>query len=142
MKKLIYLIPIIIVLIAFIIYGYINAKSKTLEKATIDVIENDADRILNISIKEENEGGYIYYKTENKDLIEKVIIALKKIQIGEKVDVNFSDDGRYYINEYKDGTTLSYYFQNNYYNKNNINYKTYNYDDLKKIKIPKENIKN
>lgn len=46
----------------------------------------------------------------------------------------FNDDGRYYIINYK----LTYYFQNNYYNKDNINYMTYNYDDLKKIKIPKE----
>ena len=139
MKKLIYLIPFIIVLITFITYGYINAKSDKVEKANINIIENDVNKILSVSIKEETEGGYIYYRTEDKKLIEKVIIALQNIQIGEKVDVNFNDDGRYYIIEYKDGTILSYYFQNNYYNKNNVNYKTYNYDDLKKIKIPEEN---
>lgn len=139
MKKLIYLIPFIIVLITFITYGYINTKSDKVEKANINIIENDVNKILSVSIKEETEGGYIYYRTEDKKLIEKVIIALQNIQIGEKVDVNFNDDGRYYIIEYKDGTILSYYFQNNYYNKNNVNYKTYNYDDLKKIKIPEEN---
>ena len=139
MKKLIYLIPFIIVLITFITYGYINTKSDKVEKANINIIENDVNKILSVSIKEETEGGYIYYRTEDKKLIEKVIIALQNIQIGEKVDVNFNDDGRYYIIEYKDGTRLSYYFQNNYYNKNNVNYKTYNYDDLKKIKIPEEN---
>ncbi|MGM9882055.1 MAG: hypothetical protein ACI31S_04360 [Bacilli bacterium] len=142
MKKLIYLIPFIIVLITFITYGYINTKSDKVEKTSINIIENDVDKILSVSIKEETEGGYIYYRTEDKKLIEKVIIALQNIQIGEKVDVNFNDDGRYYIIEYKDGTALSYYFQNNYYNKNNVNYKTYNYGDLKKIKIPEENFQN
>lgn len=142
MKKLIYLIPFIIVLITFITYGYINTKSDKVEKANINIIENDANKILSVSIKEETEGGYIYYKTEDKELIEKVIIALQNIQIGEKIDVNFNDDGRYYIIEYKDGATLSYYFQNDYYNKNNVNYKTYNYGDLKKIKIPEEKVEN
>lgn len=89
-------------------------------------------------LKEETEGGYSYYKTEDKELIEKIIKALNNIQIGEKVDVMFSDDGRYYIIEYYDGTTLTYYFQSNYYNKNNVNYKTYNYEELRKIKIPEE----
>lgn len=142
MKKLIYLIPLIIVLITFITYSYINTKNDKLEKTNINVIENDVDKILSVSIKEETEGGYIYYRTEDKELIEKVIIALQNIQIGEKIDVIFNDAGRYYIIEYKDGATLSYYFQNNYYNKNNVNYKTYNYCDLKKIKIPEENFEN
>ena len=32
------------------------------------------------------------------------------------------------------------FFQSNYYNKDNVNYETYNYDKLKKINIPKESI--
>ncbi|CCZ55963.1 unknown [Clostridium sp. CAG:1219] len=91
-------------------------------------------------MKEETEGGYIYYKTENKELIQQIIEAIKNIQIGEKVDLTFSDNGRYYTIEYYDGTTTTYYFQSNYYNKDNINYETYNYDKLKEINIPKENI--
>ncbi|MGN1379127.1 MAG: hypothetical protein ACI4XR_01860 [Bacilli bacterium] len=138
MKKYIYLIPIIIVLIIFITYGYINKKSAKEEKTNIIEKEKDVNNVISISIKEETEGGYIYYKTEDKKLIEKIIIALNNIQIGKKVDMVFNDDGRYYIINYNDGTTLTYYFQNNYYNKDNINYMTYNYDDLKKIKIPKE----
>ena len=41
-----------------------------------------------------------------------------------------------------DGTTLTYYFQSNYYNKDNVNYKTYNYEELRKIKIPEEIVNN
>ena len=141
MKKYVFiLISFIAILIAFVTYCYINVNNKKIEKTNINVIENDIDKILSISIKEETEGGYIYYKTEDKELIEKVINALNNIQIGEKVDVMFSDNGRYYIIEYNDGTTLTYYFQNNYYNKDNVNYKTYNYDELRKIKIPEESI--
>ncbi|MGN1357941.1 MAG: hypothetical protein ACI4WU_01100 [Bacilli bacterium] len=142
MKKSIYLILFIIVLITFITYGYMNVKSNKVEKENIDVIENDVDKILSVSIKEETEGGYIYYKTKDKELIEEVIKALKNIQIGEKVDIMFSDQGRYYIVEYDDGTILTYYFQGDYYNKDNVNYKTDNYDKLKEINIPKENIDN
>lgn len=140
MKKYIYLIPIIIIIIiiTFITYNYINKKNVKEEKIIIIKKENDVNNVISISIKEETEGGYIYYKTEDKKLIEKIIIALNNIQIGKKVDMVFNDDGRYYIINYNDGTTLTYYFQNNYYNKDNINYMTYNYDDLKKIKIPKE----
>ena len=54
----------------------------------------------------------------------------------------FSDNGQYYIIEYNNGTTLTYYFQNNYYNKDNVNYRTYNYEELRKIKIPAEIVKN
>ena len=93
-------------------------------------------------LKEETEGGYIYYKTENKELIQEIIEALNNIQIGEKVDVMFSDNGQYYIIEYYDGATLTYYFQNNYYNKDNVNYRTHNYEELRKIKIPEEIVNN
>ena len=59
-----------------------------------------------------------------------------------KVDVMFNDSGRYYIIEYNNGTTLTYYFQSNYYNKDNVNYKTYNYEELRKFKIPEEIVNN
>lgn len=141
MKKYFLFIFIIILIVIAICYS-INVNNNKTEKINNSVTINDIDNISYVMLKEETEGGYIYYKTEDKELIEKVINALNNIQIGEKVDVMFSDDGRYYIIEYYDGTTLTYYFQSNYYNKDNVNYKTYNYDELRKIKIPAEIVNN
>lgn len=135
MKKYILFIFIIILIVIAICYS-ININNNKTKKINNSVAINDIDNISSVMLKEETEGGYIYYKTENKELIQKIIKALNNIQIGEKVDVMFSDDGRYYIIEYYDGTTLTYYFQSNYYNKDNVNYRTYNYDELRKIKIP------
>ena len=112
------------------------------EKINNSATINDIDNISSVMLKEETEGGYIYYKTENKELIQEIIEALNNIQIGEKVDVMFSDNGQYYIIEYYDGATLTYYFQNNYYNKDNVNYRTHNYEELRKIKIPEEIVNN
>lgn len=139
MKKHIFiLISFIAILIVIVTSFYINGNNKKNEKTNINATENGIGKILSISMKEETEGGYRYYKTEDRELIEKIIKALNNIQIGEKAPVMFSDNGRYYIIEYHDGTTLTYYFQSNYYNKDNVNYKTYNYDELRKIKIPEE----
>ncbi|MGN1270525.1 MAG: hypothetical protein ACI4UX_00780, partial [Clostridia bacterium] len=128
----------IIILIVIAICYSININNNKTEKINNSVTINDIDNISSVMLKEETEGGYSYYKTEDKELIEKIIKALNNIQVGEKVDIMFNDNGRYYIIEYYDGTTLTYYFQSNYYNKDNVNYKTYNYDELKKIKIPAE----
>lgn len=141
MKKYILFIFIIILIVIAICYS-INVNNNKKEKINNSVTINDIDNISYVMLKEETEGGYIYYKTEDKELIEEVVKALNNIQIGEKVDVMFSDDGRYYIIEYYNGTTLTYYFQSNYYNKDNVNYKTYNYDELRKIKIPAEIVNN
>ena len=101
-------------------------------KIDIKVISADgsASKIYSINVS----------KTENKELIQQIIEAIKNIQIGKKTDFVFSDNGRYYTIEYYDGTTVTYYFQSNYYNIDNVNYETYNYDKLKKINIPKESI--
>lgn len=115
---------------------------KKIDNITINNNQYEIEQIVSIKMKEETEGGYIYYKTENKELIQEIIETLNNIEIGEKVDVMFSDNGQYYIIEYNNGTTLTYYFQNNYYNKDNVNYRTYNYEELRKIKIPAEIVKN
>ena len=111
-----------------------------MDNITINNNQYEIEQIVSIKMKEETEGVYIYYKTENKELIQQIIEAIKNIQIGKKTDFVFSDNGRYYTIEYYDGTTVTYYFQSNYYNKDNVNYETYNYDKLKKINIPKESI--
>ena len=49
----------------------LNKKSFKEEKTNIIEKENDVNNVLSVSIKEETEGGYIYYKTEDKKLIEK-----------------------------------------------------------------------
>ena len=139
MKKGIYILVICIVcLIAIIIYCSVKSDDKKTRNITIDNMQCKADEVVSIEMKEETEGGYIYYNTEEKQLIEEIVNALNNIQIGEKIDVMFNDSGRYYIIEYNNGTTLTYYFQSNYYNKDNVNYKTYNYEELRKINIPEE----
>ena len=137
MKKYFLFIFIIILIVIAICYS-INVNNNKTEKINNSVTINDIDNISYVMLKEETEGGYIYYKTENKELIQEIIKALNNIQIGEKIDVMFNDSGRYYIIEYNNGTTLTYYFQSNYYNKDNVNYKTYNYEELRKINIPEE----
>lgn len=135
------LVMCIISLISIIIIYYlIKNNYENADNITINNDQYKIEQIVSIKMKEETEGGYIYYKTENKELIQQIIEAIKNIQIGEKADLTFSDNGRYYTIEYYDGTTSTYYFQSNYYNKDNVNYETYNYDKLKEINIPKESI--
>ena len=134
------LISIICLIAIMIIYFLIKNNCKKIDNITINNNQYEIEQIASIKMKQETDGGYIYYKTENKELIQQIIEAIKNIQIGEKVDLVFSDNGRYYTIEYYDGTTATYYFQSNYYNKDNVNYETYNYNKLKKINIPKESI--
>lgn len=101
-----------------------------------------ADEVVSIEMKEETEGGYIYYKTEEKQLIEEIVNALNKIEVKEKTNLMFSDNTKTYILTLYDGTTLKYSFQANYYHEDNINYEIDNYEDLMKIKIPAEIVNN
>lgn len=98
----------------------------------------NSEEVISVRVREETEGGYVYYKTEDKELIEKVINALDNIKIEEKTDISFSDNGKTYILELADGTTQEYNFQGSYYCKDKINYKISNYKELNKIEIPKE----
>ena len=64
-----------------------------------------ADEVVSIEMKEETEGGYIYYKTEEKQLIEEIVNALNT---GEVI-LNLQDrrDG-YYILWNKDGVDVGF----------------------------------
>ena len=93
MKKYFLFIFIIILIVIAICYS-ININNNKTEKINNSVTINDSDNISSVMLKEETEGGYSYYKTENKELIEKIIKALNNIQIGEKVNVMFSDNGQ------------------------------------------------
>ncbi len=138
MKKYVYIFLIILVLTAIIFAGYLNKNKQNNDSKKIEV--QNSENVMSVRIKEETEGGYVYYKTEEKELIEKVINALNNIIIEEKTDISFSDNGKTYIFELADGATQEYYFQGGYYNENNINYKISNYNELNKIEIPKEEI--
>ena len=136
MKK--YIIPLILVILIVGIAIYALNKSHEKGKVDIENIPNDISKIEYVRVKEETEGGYVYYKTDDKKIIEEVINALKNIKVEDKVNIAFSDNGRTYMIVLKDGETLTYNFQGSYYNKNNQNYETSNYESLRKIGIPKE----
>ncbi len=138
MKKYIYIFLIILILIVVILIGYLNKNKQNNDSKKIEV--QNPENVISVKAREETEGGYVYYKTEDKKLIEKVINALNNIKIEEKTDISFSDNGKTYILELADGTTQEYYFQGGYYNENNTNYKISNYKELNKIEIPKEEI--
>ncbi len=143
MKKGIYILVICIVcLIAIIIYCSVKSDDKKTRNITIDNMQCKADEVVSIEMKEETEGGYIYYKTEEKQLIEEIVNALNKIEVKEKTNLMFSDNTKTYILTLYDGTTLKYSFQANYYHEDNINYEIDNYEDLMKIKIPEEIVNN
>ncbi len=136
MKK--YIIPLILAILIVGIAIYALNKLQEKSKEDIENIPNDISKIEYVRVKEETEGGYVYYKTNDKKLIEEVINALKNIKVKDKVNIAFSDNGKTYMIVLKDGETLTYNFQGSYYNKNKQNYETSNYESLRKIDIPKE----
>ena len=137
MKRYSYIFLIILILSAIILAGYLNKNKQNNDSKKIKV--QNSENVISVKVREETEGGYVYYKIEDKELIEKVITALNNIKIEEKTDISFSDNGKTYILELSDGTTQEYYFQGSYYCKDKINYKISNYKELNKIEIPKEN---
>lgn len=136
MKK--YIIPLILAILIVGIAIYALNKSQKKGKVDIENIPNDISKIEYVRVKKETEGGYVYYKTDDKKIIEEIINALKNIKVKDKVNIAFSDNGRIYMIVLKDGETLTYSFQGSFYNKNNQNYETSNYESLRKIEIPKE----
>ena len=138
------------ILIAFLVIGFVifislnfmknNKYENNTNNTEKDLIENDANvnEVVCVKVIEETEGGYVNYKTEDKELIKEIVDVLENIKIGDKTNIAYSDMTRKYILEFANGTTLEYSFQGNYYHKDNENYKIYNYEKLNKIKIPKE----
>ena len=133
MKKYIYIFIGVLVLIAIVLGVILNRKVES-KKQKIEI--QNKEEVISIIVKEETEGGYIYYKTEDQQLIKEIVNALNKIEIKEKTDLIFSDNTKTYILRLYDGTILTYSFQSNYYHKDNINYEIDNYKDLMKIKLP------
>ena len=138
MKKNILCISILVVILICVCL-ILKYNSKKTNNKNIENIPSNVSEVLSIEMKEETEGGYIYYKTEERELIEKIVNALNKIEIKGKTNIAFSDNTKTYTLKISDGTMLTYCFQNNYYNKDNVNYEIYNYQELMKIKIPEVN---
>ena len=136
MKKGIIIFILSLVIVTICIIFWVNKKDYTKKKNLESVNSNE---IAKITLTEESEGGYTYYQTEDKELIEKIVKAIENIKIGKKVDIMVTDSGEIYTLEQKDGTKKVYYFQGGYYNENGTNYEAENYNELKKIEIPKNN---
>lgn len=64
-----------------IIYYVKRNNYKKIDNITINNNQYEIEQIVSIKMKEETEGGYIYYKTENKELIQQIIEAIKNMQI-------------------------------------------------------------
>ena len=141
-KKLFRLCIYLLILMPLTVFAGGKSDDKKTRNITIDNMQCKADEVVSIEMKEETEGGYIYYKTEEKQLIEEIVNALNKIGVKEKTNLMFSDNTKTYILTLYDGTTLKYSFQANYYHEDNINYEIDNYEDLMKIKIPEEIVNN
>ncbi len=131
--KLKFIICILFLLIAIILVCCLinNGKNKEISSNI-----KDLDNVISVEMIEETEGGYIYHKTEDKQLIDKIVDAISIIEIKGKTNIMFSDSTRTYKLKLNNGTEEIYCFQGNNYFKDNINYETYNYEELMKIKIP------
>lgn len=75
------LISIICLIVIMIIYYLKRNNYKKIDNITINNNQYEIEQIVSIKMKEETEGGYIYYKTENKELIQQIIEAIKNMQI-------------------------------------------------------------
>ena len=62
MKKYIYIFLIILVLIAVILVGYLNKSKQNNDSKKIKV--QNSEEVISVRVREETEGGYVYYKTE------------------------------------------------------------------------------
>ena len=68
MKKYIFiLILFIVIIMVFVFYYTKNNKKEN------NIIEENFTEVTSVQVIEETEGGYKYYKTENKEQIEKIV---------------------------------------------------------------------
>ncbi len=138
MKKIILLIIVLIIVLGTVIIIFkVNRKTSLINSQDNEILETEIGNIVSIRMREETEGGYLYYKTEDNKTIENIYEALKNINIGKQADINVVDDCRDYIFELDDGTEKVFSFQSKFYYKNHTTYETENYKQLKQIEIPK-----
>lgn len=115
-----------------------DINSSNIDELSISKLNEIKENITSVRKITESEGGYEYYITYDKDMIEKIVNALESIEIVRKTDVSLSDDATSYVLNLSDGKSISYYFEGDYLKKDKQNYVINGYQSLKNIDIPKE----
>lgn len=115
-----------------------DINSSNIDELSISKLNEIKENITSVRKITESEGGYEYYITYDKDIIENIVNALESIEIVRKTDVSLSDDATSYVLNLSDGKSISYYFEGDYLKKDKQNYVINGYQSLKNIDIPKE----
>lgn len=115
-----------------------DINSSNIDELYISKLDEIKENITSVRKIIESEGGYEYYITYDKDIIEKIVNALESIEIVKKTDVSLSDDATSYVLNLSDGKSISYYFEGDYLKKDKQNYVINGYESLENIDIPKE----
>lgn len=138
-------ITVIVCILVMAIILVVNAKnnkedinSSNIDELSISKLNEIKENITSVRKITESEGGYEYYRTYDKDIIEKIVNALESIEFVQKTDVSLSDNATSYILNLSDGKSISYYFEGEYLKKDNQNYVINGYQSLENIDIPKE----
>lgn len=138
-------ITVIVCILVMAIILVVNAKnnkedinSSNIDELYISKLDEIKENITSVRKITESEGGYEYYITYDKDIIEKIVNALESIEIIQKTDDSLSDNATSYILNLSDGKSISYYFEGNYLKKDKQNYMIKGYQSLENIDIPKE----
>lgn len=137
-------ITVIVCILVMAIILVVNAKnnkedinSSNIDELYISKLDEIKENITSVRKITESEGGYEYYITYDKDIIEKIVNALESIEIIQKTDASLSDNATSYILNLSDGKSISYYFEGNYLKKDKQNYIIKGYQSLENIDIPK-----
>lgn len=138
-------ITVIVGILVMAIILVVNVKNNkedingsNIDELSISKLNEIKENITSVRKITESEGGYEYYITYDKDMIEKIVNALESIEIVRKTDVSLSDDATSYVLNLSDGKSISYYFEGDYLKKDKQNYVINGYQSLKNIDIPKE----
>lgn len=115
-----------------------DINSSNIDELYISKLDEIKENITSVRKITESEGGYEYYITYDKDIIEKIVNALESIEIIQKTDASLSDNATSYILNLSDGKSISYYFEGDYLKKDKQNYMIKEYQSLENIDIPKE----
>lgn len=138
-------ITVIVCILVMAIILVVNAKnnkedinSSNIDELYISKLDEIKENITSVRKITDSEGGYEYYITYDKDIIEKIVNALESIEIIQKTDASLSDNATSYILNLSDGKSISYYFEGDYLKKDKQNYMIKGYQSLENIDIPKE----
>ncbi len=115
-----------------------DINGSNIDELSISKLNEIKENITSVRKIIESEGGYEYYITYDKDIIEKIVNALESIEIVKKTDVSLSDDATSYVLNLSDVKSISYYFEGDYLKKDKQNYVINGYESLENIDIPKE----